>query len=100
MGPEISSKKDAIDDKDLQGIRDDLESRVLNETSKLEKKIDSASNKLKVVGTNLTVQLQKLEMRDQDNWVRMYLYTKITIVIHTKYYIRGRPQMTSSQLCL
>ena len=67
--------------KDLQGIRDDLEGRVLNETSKLEKKIDSASNKLKVVGTNLTEQLQKLEMRDQDNWVRMYLYTKITIVI-------------------
>jgi len=66
--PEISSKKVAIDDKDLQGIRDDLEGRVLNETSKLEKKIDSASNKLKVVGTNLTEQLQKLEMRDQDNW--------------------------------
>jgi len=45
-----------------------LEGRVLNETSKLEMKIDSASNKLKVVGTNLTEQLQKLEMRDQDNW--------------------------------
>merc|ERR1712043_55745 len=53
---------------DLQGIRDDLEGRVLNETSKLEKKIDFASDKLKVVGTNLTEQLQKLEMRDQDNW--------------------------------
>ena len=83
--------------KDLQGIRDDLEGRVLNETSKLEKKIDFASNKLKVVGTNLTEQLQKLEMRDQDNWVRMYLYTKID---NAKYYIRGRPQMTSPQLCL
>jgi len=66
--PEISSKKVVIDDKDLQGIRDDLEGRVLNETSKLEKKIDFASDKLKVVGTNLTEQLQKLEMRDQDNW--------------------------------
>ena len=66
--------------KDLQGIRDDLEGRVLNETSKLEKKIDFASDKLKVVGTNLTEQLQKLEMRDQDNWVRTEIVLHIIFI--------------------
>merc|ERR1712141_59502 len=62
--PNTSSKQMEV----LSQIRLKLEDKVSNETSRLDGKIRSAVDKFKIVGTNLTEQLQKLEIRDQKSW--------------------------------
>jgi len=63
-----TSSKQMVNDEVLSQIRLKLEDKVSNETSRLDGKIRSAVDKFKIVGTNLTEQLQKLEIRDQKSW--------------------------------
>ena len=53
----------------LNQIRAKFEDKVSNETLKLDMKIQSATDNFQILGTNLTEQLQRLEMREEKSWV-------------------------------
>ena len=57
----------------LNQIRAKLENKVTNETLKLNMKIQSATDNFQILGTNLTEQLQRLEMREEKSWVSIEL---------------------------
>ena len=57
----------------LSQIRAKLEDKVTNETLKLNMKIQSETDNFQILGTNLTEQLQRLEMREEKSWVSIEL---------------------------
>ena len=78
----------------MQSLTVEFEAKLHNESARLDEKIDKIEENFKLLGTNLTEQLQKQEIHASRSWVS--LSTKLPTRIYSSFEISVFSEITRS----